>query len=441
LLLPSFDAIIVAQKREDYGEPDMASTDRDTVIEGLLRRLARMQQLLIVSRILTETVELDTLLRYIMETATDLTGTEASSILLFDAEANRLQFVASTGIKSSELHDLPVPLESSIAGAVWTSGKPLAISDVRKSPDFYDGIDARIRFHTRSILGVPLEVKRRKIGVLEVVNKREDLLFTEDDVEVMAILGAQAAVSIENARLFGQSDLVSDVVHELRTPLTSVIGYSKMLLMHDSLPSDTVRQFASTIHREATRLGDMVNGYLDLARLESGRSKLKLEELDLEPIIADIIQLMQPQAEERNIRLEAKYEGPANAVLADRERFRQVLLNLLSNAIKYNLDGGNVMVVLSRTQGATIVSVQDSGVGIDETTLSQVFDKFYRAETEEGQPKGTGLGLSIVKQIVEMHGGSIEVTSALGKGSTFSVQLPAGRRPTQTALSARLQTP
>ena len=244
----------------------MTENGLDLVITGLLRRLARMQQLLIVTRILNETLELNTLLRYIIETATDLTQTEASSIMLVDQKTGKLRFAASTNIKRSELEDLPVPMENSIAGWILTSGKAMIISDVQRFPRFYEGVDQHTRFHTRSLLGVPLEVKGRKIGVLEVLNKRNNTPFSEDDIEILTILGAQAAVSIENARLFEQSDAIYDVVHELRTPLTSIIGYSKMLLMADSLPPETRKQFASTIHREADRLGAMVNDYLDLSR-------------------------------------------------------------------------------------------------------------------------------------------------------------------------------
>lgn len=398
---------------------------RDLVIEGLLRRLARMQQLLIVSRILNETLDLRTLLQYIMETAVDLTRTEASSILLFDPKTEQLRFAASTSIRRGELENLPVPMESSIAGWIFTAGKPMIISDVRHSPLFYEGVDVQTGFHTRSIMGAPLEVKGRKIGVLEVVNKIGDAPFTDDDMEVLTILAAQAAVSIENARLFEQSDLISDVVHELRTPLTSIIGYSKMFLMAESLPAELQRQFASTIHREASRLGDMVNNYLDLARLESGRAKLKRQETDLVQIIQDAVHLMEPQARERDIVMDVKFATPTCLLVVDAERMRQALVNVLSNAIKYNRQGGSVTITLDRADAQVIIAVQDTGQGIDPAHIGRIFDKFYRGEEQEGQAKGTGLGLSIVKQIVEMHGGRIEVQSTLGVGSTFTITLPA----------------
>jgi signal transduction histidine kinase len=402
----------------------MADNGLELVISGLLRRLARMQQLLIVSKILNETLDLNTLLRYIIETATDLTQTEAASILLIDQKTGRLRFAASTNIKRSELEDLPVPMENSIAGWILTSGKAMTIGDVQRFPHFYEGIDQHTRFHTRSLLGVPLDVRGRKIGVLEVVNKQDNTLFTEDDIEILTILGSQAAVSIENARLFEQSDAIYDVVHELRTPLTSIIGYSKMLLMADSLPPETGKQFASTIHREAGRLGNMVNDYLDLSRLESGRSRLNMTLIDLVPLIQSAIELISPQAGDRRISIHFDPAPSPCDIVVDPERLRQVLVNLLSNAIKYNREGGDVTVRIERRPDGVNISVQDTGQGIEPEQIDHVFDKFYRGEAQEDQVKGTGLGLSIVKQIVELHHGAIHVESQPDKGSTFVVSLP-----------------
>ncbi len=404
----------------------MPKDSRDVVIEGLLRRLSHMQQILNVSRSLNATLDLRRLLQYITETATDLTRTEASSIMLLDAKTGQLRFAASCGIRQNELLDLTVPLEDSIAGMILSAGKPVVINDVQRDPRFFQEIDARCDFYSRSILGVPLEVNSRKIGVLEVVNKRDDEPFTDDDTEVLTILGAQAAVSIENARLFEQSDAISDVVHELRTPLTSIIGYSKMFLMTDNLSPAMQRQFAATIHREATRLGDMVNGYLDLARMASGRSRLKLVETDLARLIGDVTQLMQPQASERQIQIETDISAPIKPQIVDPERLRQVLINLTSNAIKYNRPAGKITLGLHQTlDGETRIFVRDTGNGISPENLPHIFDKFFRVEDQESQAKGTGLGLAIVKQIVEMHGGTINAQSTLGEGTTFTVSLPA----------------
>ncbi len=402
----------------------MVENSRDLVIAGLLRRLARMQQLLIVARILNETLDLETLLRYIVETATDLTGTEAGSVLLLDSKGEHLRFAAATNIKPSALRELSVPMENSVAGWVLSTGKAMIIPDVHQSQFFYVGVDEVLGFHTRSIMAVPLEIHERRIGVLEVVNKIGDRPFTDDDMESLMILGSLAAVSIENARLFQQSDLISDVVHELRTPLTSIIGYSKMLLMMDNVPAAMQKQFLGTIHREASRLGDMVNNYLDLARLESGRAQLHRENVDLNEVALEAAELMRPQAAERDIALTLELCAPACPAHVDKARLHQVLANLLSNAIKYNRPGGKVHLTVAPAGDQAHIRVQDTGEGIPPDILPHIFDKFFRGEEKEGQVKGTGLGLSIAKQIVEMHGGSIEVQSVPGEGSTFTVVLP-----------------
>lgn len=402
----------------------MVENSRDLVIAGLLRRLARIQQLLVVARILNETLDLETLLRYIVETAADLTQTEASSVLLLDPKTERLRFACATNIAPSALRELSVPMDSSVAGWVLTTGKAMTIPDVHQADFFFIGVDEVLGFHTRSIMAVPLEIHDRRIGVLEVVNKIGDRPFTEDDLESLMILGSLAAVSIENSRLFQQSDLISDVVHELRTPLTSIIGYSKMLLMMDNMPAAVQRQFLETIHREASRLGDMVNNYLDLARLESGRSQLHREDVDLNEVAREAVELMRPQAAERDIALTLELAEPACAACVDKARLHQVLVNLLSNAIKYNHPGGSVRLAVAPAGGQVHIRVQDTGEGISPDILPHIFDKFFRGEEKEGQAKGTGLGLSIAKQIVEMHGGSIEVQSMPGEGSTFIVILP-----------------
>jgi len=210
----------------------------------------------------------------------------------------------------------------------------------------------------------------------------------------------------------------------LRTPLTSIIGYSKMQLMTDSLPPETQKQFAATIHREASRLGDMVNDYLDLSRLESGRSRLNMSLIDLVPLVQDAVELITPQANDRHIAIDFDRSSTPFEIVVDPERLRQVLVNLLSNAIKYNHEGGSVTVGIERHASKIRFWVQDSGQGIEPAHIDQIFDKFYRGEAQQDQVKGTGLGLSIVKQIVDLHNGDIHVESKQGKGSTFIVTLP-----------------
>ncbi len=317
-----------------------------------------------------------------------------------------------------------MPLDKSIAGWVVKEGEPLLIPDVRKDPRHYHQVDDMTKFSTRSILGVPLRVKDKVIGVLEVLNKIDDKEFTQDDVETLTILAAQAAIAIENARLFQQSDLLSEVVHELRTPLTSIRGYSKMLLLAEGIDQEKKLEFAETIHREAVRLGQMINDFLDLARLESGRTHIAQEPVNMSEVISETLAILQPQAAERQISISLQVPETLPTLIGDAARLKQVMVNLASNAVKYNHKGGRVDIEVKVGEDEINVAVKDTGRGIAEKDLPHIFEKFYRVDDSEQQTKGTGLGLSIAKHIVEVHGGTISVQSVRGQGSTFAFTLP-----------------
>jgi len=279
------------------------------------------------------------------------------------------------------------------------------------------------QFVTRSILGVPLIRRNKVIGAIEVLNKLEDQPFSADDQALLTTLAAQAAVSIENARLFEQSDLVSEVVHELRTPMTSIIGYSKMLSM-PGIPEQSKAQFVETIYREASRLGKMVNDFLDWARLEAGRVRFAQEPVDLCQLVRDTVLVIEPQARERSIVIEQRIPAHALTVLGDAARLKQALLNLASNGVKYNRDGGHLECVVWPAGDCVSISVRDTGMGIPKESLDRLFQRFYRVPGTENVVRGTGLGLNIAKSVVEAHGGKVDVQSVLGEGTTFTISLP-----------------
>lgn len=385
-------------------------------------KIKKLERLLEISLELSSTLHLRDLLGKIVHLATELTDTEASSILLLDRRTRTLYFEAATGVKMDSLLGIPVPLEGSIAGRIVQEGKPVIVEDVKAEPHFYGLVDTLTHFQTRSILGVPLKVKDVVIGALEVLNKKGGKSFSEEDVKLLEILAAQAAVAIENARLFQQSDFISDLVHELRTPMTSIIGYSKLMLDHEFDPA-TKRRFLETIYREATRLSGLINDFLDLVRLESGRAKVNKKPTQLRQLLEECIAIMRPQADSRKIKLKLIAPPLLPLILADEDRLRRVVLNLLSNAIKFNRDEGLVEVKVETAEKEVRVSVSDTGIGILPEELPHIFEKFYRGRSEEEIP-GSGLGLSIARQIVEAHGGRIWVESTPGQGSTFTFTIP-----------------
>jgi signal transduction histidine kinase len=267
-----------------------------------------------------------------------------------------------------------------------------------------------------------LITKSKVVGVLETLNKQRGK-FTEADESVLSVLGAQAAVAIENARLFQQSDLISEFVHELRTPLAS-LSTATYLLLQPEMAREQREQIIHNIHGETLRLNSMAASFLDLARLESGRVQFRKTTFNVTDLLHECREILSPKAQEEQVDLRVEDVEGLPPWEADRDKLKQVLLNLISNAIKYNRPGGSVVVTALAQENTTCISVKDAGIGIPEEDIPHLFEKFYRVHETEGRVSGTGLGLSICKEIVQGHGGRMEVKSTLGEGSTFSVFLP-----------------
>jgi len=387
-------------------------------------RLDSYRRLLEISQVLTSTLELFTLLDLIATAARDLTRTEATSILLIDNKTGDLYFEAATGSKSEEIKRMVVPPDS-MAGWVAREGRTQIINDVSLDKRFFAKSDESTGFQTRSMIVVPMKVKDKTIGVLEAINRADNSPFTDEDIELLTTLSAQAAIAITNARLFQQSDLISEMVHELRTPLTSIVAYSELMLRRE-IPPVQARGFIETIYQEAMKLSSMTNSFLELSRLQSGRIRMEMVNLNLTDLIREVMLLLQPQADERGLIFEAILPDQAVRVAADRERLRQVLVNLMSNAIKYNRPNGLINLHATLIDPLHVrVSVTDTGRGIPEKDLVRIFEKFFRVADSEGYATGTGLGLSIVKQIIEAHGSQIDVKSQVDVGTTFSFILKA----------------
>ncbi|HEX9923968.1 MAG TPA: GAF domain-containing sensor histidine kinase [Anaerolineae bacterium] len=387
-------------------------------------QVARLEMMLEISRALNSTLDLDVLLQSITEVATELTDTEAASILLLDRKTGELYFEATSGEKRAVIERIVVPLEGSIAGWIARNGEPLVIDDIQRDGRHYGEIDKILEFKTRSILGVPLKFKQEIIGVVEVLNKRHDASFSGDDVYILNTLASQAAIAIENARLFAQSDQLADMIHELRTPISSVIGFIQLMLLKPKITLDEVRDGLENIYRESSRLSQMINDFLDLSQLETGRTRLEKTRVNLHALLQEVVELFYPQAQDQNITLTLDIEHNLPEIMSDANRLKQVLVNLVDNAIKYSKSGGLVTIMVSFNEVRVQISVRDTGLGIAQNELEAVFDKFYRVPSHESTARGSGLGLPIAKKIIEAHKGDIWVESEVGTGSTFTFSLP-----------------
>jgi len=430
--------------------PGSEETILETSANSLQQRLSRLQRVVEVSLTLNSTLELEPLLDVIIETAQGITHTEGASILLLDTETGELRFRAATGQKRQQLKPVTVPLDNSIAGYIVRTGMPLLIPDVSQEPRFGGQVDEAVGFKTRSILGVPLMVKERIIGVLEVVNKIGNAPFDEDDAYILTTVAAQAAIALENSRLITElqnayeelnqldqlkSEFIAVASHELRTPLSVILGYATFL-QRDA--TGELRDQLDVVVRSALRLRSLIDDMINLRHIEAGQV-----ELDLEP--CDFVELVRSTGDEFQDLSQAKGQTftiftpdePIPAIL-DQDKIRLALGNLISNAIKFSPEEGQIRIEIppATNDDYVAVTVEDTGIGISERDQKRIFDRFYQAERAYSRRfEGMGLGLSIARSLVDIHGGTLDVTSEIGKGSVFTIRLPRNNQAAESPLA------
>jgi signal transduction histidine kinase len=392
----------------------------ESVSSGLLERY---QKLIELSRDLTSTLDLSTLLDHIVGAAANLCHAEAASILLYDEIHQQLFFQAATNLDAPKMKGLIVPVESSIAGWIIRNQAPIIVGDAQHDPRHFGNIGRITNVETRSLLGVPLSTKEKSIGVLEAINKQYGE-FSLEDQELLIALGSQAAIAIENTRLFQQSDLISELVHEIRTPLASLSAATHLLSRVD-LKEDLRENIMETMDQEIQRLSTLTTAFLDFARLESGRTQFNFELVKLNEILIECVVIISSEIEQKNQRMISEIAESIPLIVADYDKIKQVGLNLLSNAVKYSPEGGLIKLSATSKGEEVVFQITDTGPGIPPESLPHLFEKFYRVPGVERTSQGTGLGLSICQRIVDAHSGHIEVQSQVGKGTIFSVYLPS----------------
>jgi signal transduction histidine kinase len=219
-----------------------------------------------------------------------------------------------------------------------------------------------------------------------------------------------------------KSEFVSTVSHELRTPLSSVLGFTELMLNKELKP-EKQRKYLMTISREATRLTALINDFLDVQKMESGKQTYCKSYCDLQSIIEEVIAAQKVNTDKHEFVVDVQAGNPT--VLGDQDKLTQVFSNLLSNAVKYSPNGGKILVKIRDEKLRVAVDIMDEGLGIPAVAIPNLFAKFYRIDNSDRRKiGGTGLGLAIVKEIMKAHDGDVQVQSDLGAGSTFTVSLP-----------------
>ncbi|RPI01029.1 MAG: HAMP domain-containing protein [Calditrichaeota bacterium] len=277
----------------------------------------------------------------------------------------------------------------------------------------------------KSVLpGVEISIKPEGEWKMRVLQGRAARVLQDDGV-LIGVVTILRDVTQQKEIDKMKTELVSMVAHELRSPLTSISGFSELLLDED-ISREQSEEYARIILTEASRLSDLINKFLDISRIESGRIQPKKTDIDLNEIVQMVVGNNSYLASQKEIDVEIHDAENLPLIRADAGMMEQVFLNLFSNAVKYSPAHTRVDIVLKNSDQNVIIEVHDQGFGIPREAIPKIFDKFYRVTDDENvrEVTGSGLGLSLVKQIVDMHGGHLEVESQVGRGSVFCVFLP-----------------
>ncbi|HEV8534179.1 MAG TPA: ATP-binding protein [Candidatus Limnocylindria bacterium] len=318
-------------------------------------------------------------------------------------------------------------------------GRTVLVSDIRADRRFAEPASANDikKAGAIAVAATPIRVGGQLAGALALSHVDRAREWTADDVRLIEAVAQELRVALAAAEAFerqrravaelerlnrAKSDFVSIVSHEFRTPLTGIQGFSEMM-KSDDLTVDEMREYAGDINKDAHRLNRMINEMLDLDKMESGRMQLHREPVDLNAVVTEAAERVRVGAPTHPLTL--RLDPALEAMTADRDKLTQVIANLLNNAVKYSPNGGEI-VISTRVEGNTAhLVVRDHGMGIPKEALESIFERYGRVESRATRHiQGTGLGLPIVRQIVQLHGGTVWAESNVGEGSVFHVMLP-----------------
>lgn len=423
----------------------------DSLVE-MKRTLGQFARLVEISLTLNSTLDPDRLLNFIIDTGTEILECESVSVLLFNEKTGELRFAAATGSDPEELAKIPVPLESSIAGAIFLSDRPEIINEAENNPQHFSEVGEKTQFHTRNLVGVPMKIGEKTIGVLEGVNKKLGD-FSKEDVDILSVIASQAAVAINNARLMQslqsafdelaqldkrKSDFIAIASHELRIPLNTVLGYSQFL-SEDAPPE--LAGFAEKLNKAALQMRTLVDDMTNMNLLQAGTQEFQPTAQPVQRIVAEAYSETQALAREKGQEFNIRLPKEPLTVNADADKLKRVFLNVLNNAIRFTPNNGKINIAVTGHPDGALTAIQDDGIGIPKDQLQRIFEDFYQVEGHMTRTYGgMGLGLAIARGIVQLHGGRVWAESeGPDQGAIFYVLLPlAGKKATGQLLAGNL---
>jgi signal transduction histidine kinase len=412
----------------------------------LTQSVAELRALGEVSRAVSSTLKLETVLETIVACAVQLSGSDSGIVYEFDEIAQTFQARGSHRITAEHLAIVraePIRFGEGAIGRAGAIREPVQVADIADERQFVapQTRGLLVREGLRSVLAVPLVREQRVLGSF-VILRRELGAFSPEIVATLQTFAAQSVLAIQNARLFDEiedksrqlaeasqhkSQFLANMSHELRTPLNAIIGVSEMLredaeaLKQDTEPLDRV--LGAGRHLLA-----LINDILDLSKIEAGRMELHLESFSLVPVIKDVAKTIEPLAAKNANQVAVQCDAEIGTLHADQMRLRQALLNLMSNANKFTENGTITIAAHQKQENGSdwvTLAVADTGIGMTPEQMGKLFQEFSQADASTTRKYGgTGLGLAISKRFCQMMGGDITVESEPGRGSTFTIRLP-----------------
>ena len=415
--------------------------------QELARSVDELQALSAVSQTVSSSLDFQEVLTTIVSHAVRLSEADAGTIYELDEETATFAPRASDRMPLDLLmtvqQDRLRLSDDNLVGLAAMLGRAEQRSDILLNPGVASQpvFDALRRAGFRALLVVPLIRERRVVGAL-VIRRKTPGLFPDAVVELLQTFASQSVLAIENARLFQQveeksreleiasrhkSQFLANMSHELRTPLNAIIGYSEMLQEEaEEIGEEAFIPDLQRVNVAGKHLLGLINDILDLSKIEAGRMDLYLETFSIPDLVRDVVSIVQPLVEKNGNTLAVSCTGDLGTMHGDQTKVRQALFNLLSNASKFT-DHGTIRLTVERdADDGVAFGVADTGIGMTEEQLGRLFAAFSQAEAStRSRYGGTGLGLSISRHFCRLMGGDLTVESTYGRGSTFTVLLPA----------------
>jgi signal transduction histidine kinase len=435
LLMALLVGWIVTRLDEQRATAEQRAEEAEALRDELGRRADLLDAANRCARALSSSLDLDEAVNAFIRELRGLVPFDRMAIVL--AEDGMARIIATVGEQTDDAISAGAEFdpENSLISDVVARGQTVYRRDM--SHPLYVEEDRLLALGLRSRVAAPLLAGARTIGLLSLSRSEPDA-FQEHEIELTGLLGRLAASAVQNIRAYEgerrtveelrrlsalRADFVSLVSHELRSPMAAVIGAARTLQARwRELQPDQRESFLALIGDETTRLAALIGDVLDTSRIDAGTFSFRFSDVDVAALVRDMVATAAYGQDEVPIVVEATPD--AAVVRGDPERLRQIFGNLIDNAVKYSPVGGPVEVRVSQSNGAVTVSVRDRGPGIKAADQRVIFEKFGRVAAGNSKP-GSGLGLYIARSIAETHGGTIAVSSAPGRGATFTVTLPA----------------